>query len=297
MKTELLNFLLVFLILTSCTTKDEKTETSSLIQTSVLKTETLPYKLEINKNDSLSYIGFVESFYPNNELYVEMYFKKDNIDFDEYDKISKRGDSIIYADDENRRTRIPSEIANKYFDLSGLEPLLIFDKNNKLIAKAHVNRIEYLDQNISPYFIGVFTTENPIKGKAEYCIGNFNTNLPDMIYDNINDSLLTKLIADKFKITHVQARHYKTHNSDNVLSVINSENNSHVFEVIDSEIKLLYKSHENEHIQKIIFVPKTINNKPVLLTQCYMPDSDQEWDNVLVFDGSKYLVANRQRIK
>ena len=114
-----------------------------------------------------------------------MYFKNDNVNFEEYNKISKTGDSIIYVDDENERSRIPSLVAKKHFDLSGLEPLYLFNKDNKLLSKAHINRVEFLQQNISPVFIAVYKTDTKINEKRNIVLVVLNLNLLRKIMLNI----------------------------------------------------------------------------------------------------------------
>ena len=62
--------------------------------------------LQTNKdllNENIQYIGFIDKFYfsKKNEAYVELYFVKDETNADEYERIVKLTDSLIYEDDEN----------------------------------------------------------------------------------------------------------------------------------------------------------------------------------------------------
>lgn len=69
-------------------------------------------------NENIQYIGFIDKFYfsNKNEAYVELYFLKDKTNAEEYEKIVKLADSLIYKDDENSRYKFPDHLIQKYFD-------------------------------------------------------------------------------------------------------------------------------------------------------------------------------------
>jgi hypothetical protein len=253
-------------------------------------------------HDSLSFIDFALKFDSDktNEIYVELYFKK-NLSVDEvlYDKITKSGDSLIYEDEMIRRTRIPLNIAAKYFDFSGLEPLSVYDAENNFLSKAHFKRVEFLNQPIAPGFIAVFETEKHIDADIQYCIGNLNDKLTPAIYKSYEDSVLTNSIVQKFEIKHlypIEGTHYKKDDSDYTLTVINSDTTSCFVEKTDNDIAVIYSSTQMEHINKIVFIPIIINKKPIILVESFLPESDMSWNSLFIFDGKQYQIKESQRI-
>ena len=256
-------------------------------------------------NEKTNYIGFVNSFYfsKGNEVYIDLYFIKDEIDGKEYNRITKLADSLIYKDDENSRHRFPALLSHKYFDLRGLSKLNIYDAKNNFVCNASFVRVEYLDQNISPSFIAAYKTDKNLGSDIFYCVSNFNETLENLNYSITKDSLLTKKILAKLNVarpyyglenngTHIQ---YQT--SDTILSIVNSDTYSFFVLSTNSDFKVLYKSSEPENIINVIAVPMTENKLPYILTRKAMPESDMIWDELLYFDGTTYKTTNRQRKK
>ena len=257
---------------------------------------------QINLFDSLdsnTYIGFVNKYYfqKTDEFYIELYSKGNNLNFE---KVSELADSVIYKDDENVRSRIPLNVASKEFDFSGIRDLTLFDKNHNELTKAHFVRVELLDGNISSYFTAVYKVENPrLLEKAVYCIGNLNEKLTNISYIEFNDSLLTAEIANKLTLTHtynLEGKHYIDKTNNVSISVINLDSTAQIIEKLNSDYNCVYKSAELEQISELVFIPIIKNSKPILLKRSGVPESDIEWNSVLVYDGAKYITTEKQRI-
>lgn len=301
MKIKHILLIIYVLYFFSCSEK-KASEVQKENSTTVKSIENEPasiHKLIDYPGDSSSFIGFVNDFYfeKDKEFYIELYFKKD-IDMDEYDELSKMGDSIIYSDDENTRTRIPFQIAEQYFDLSGLEPLFIYNGKHELVTTAHLKRVEFLSQNISPCFIAVFESNKLKKGEFYYCMGNKEAHYNLHNFTLFKDEKLTKEIMDKVNVDREKAyecTHYKTTNYS--ISVLNYDSKAYLIEKVDSSLKIIYSSRDYEDIHKIIFTHTNVIDKPVLLLHQFQPDTDVEWNSLLVFDGSRYVEMNNQRLK
>jgi len=232
-------------------------ETSSRLKNDSLQAtneETLQKNIDI-LNENIQYIGFIDKFYfsNENEVYIELYFLKNDINADEYDKIVKLTDSLIYEDDENSRRRFPESLATKYFDLRGLSKLKIYDNSNEFVSNADFVRVEYLNQNISPVFIAVYKTEKQIKADNCYGISNFSGTFETTKYSITSDTSLTQNILTKIdeKRPYYGLENNGTHlyfsNSDTVLSVINSENFAYIVLTTNNDFKVLYKSSDFEN--------------------------------------------------
>lgn len=250
--------------------------------------------------DNETYIGFVNKFYfqKTDEFYIELYSKGHDFDFE---KISKLADSVIYKDDENKRSRIPLSIASKVFDFKGIKELTLYDKKNKELTKAHFIRVEFLEGNISSYFTAVYKTDKPKSlDNAVYCIGNLNENLTKANYTEYEDSMKTNEIINSLNLTYkynLESKHYQDNITKTTTSVINLDTIAQIIEKSNSDYNCIYKSTENENIFELFFVPIIRNSKPILLTKSWILDTDETWNTVLVYDGTKYKPTDNQRIK
>lgn len=296
-----------FLILTTllltfgCSNKDNsKGSNNGSLQTTNIDT------LQTNKdllNDNIQYIGFIDKFYfsKKNEAYVELYFIKDQTNADEYEKIVKLADSLIYEDDENSRRKFPDNLSQKYFDLRGLSKLKIYDRDNKLFCNADFVRVEYLNQNISSPFIAVFKTDKLIKEDGYYGISNFIGTFEQLSYKVSKDTTMTQNILTKLNERKPyyglenDGTHLSISDNDTILSIINSENFAYVTLTTKKDFKVLYKSTDFENINDIRIIPLTKNGLPHILTRNVKPETDVIWDNLLIYDGTKYKATNRQR--
>jgi hypothetical protein len=266
--------------------------------------DTLQTNIDI-LNENIQYIGFIDKFYfsNENEVYVELYFLKNDINADEYDKIVKLTDSLIYEDDENSRHRFPESLAPKYFDLRGLSKLKIYDNSNKFVSNADFLRLEYLNQNISPVFIAVYKTEKKIKADNYYGISNFSGTFETTKYSITSDTTLTQNILTKLdeKKPYYGLENNGTHlhfsNSDTVLSVINSENFAYIVLTTSNDFKVLYKSPDFENVSDVKIIPLADNKFPYILTRNVKPETDVMWDNLVYYDGRNYKTTKRQRIE
>lgn len=287
----------------SCSNKDNS-EGSEIDTLQVSQFDTLQTSKTV-LNNNVQYIGFIDKFYfsSENEAYIELYFRKDEINAEEYNKIVKLADSLIYQDDENSRYKFPASFSQKYFDLSGLSKLKIFDKYNNFFCNAVFMRVEYLNQNISSPFIAVYKTEKKIEGDNFYGMSNFNETFEKHNYVTSNDTVLTQNILKNLNENmplfglEINGTHLHFTNSDTIVSIINSENYAYIVLTTKNDFKVLYKSPEFENIIDLIVTPLTSNKLPDVLTRNAKPESDVMWDKLLVYDGTNYKTMNRQRIE
>lgn len=286
------NFLIVFLFILI------SSQSWSISITKGLPQNAIPIK---DSTDSKSYIDFVNQFYFQNtdEIYINIYFKQDSIDDKEYLNLVNTKDSIISEDDENRRNRIPAEVAQKIFDYSGLDTIYLFDDKHTFLTKAYYVRTEYLEQNISPDFIAVFRPEDPKLAKQSlYCISNPMQKMIISDFVVAEDSNLTKKILREMNFNYkydLRGQHYFSKETGNYLSFINFDSTSAIIEIVNNQYQCLYLGN-SEIITDIVFIPIIKNKHHVLLIKSVLPDSDLMWSSLLEFNGQNYVYLKRQRI-
>jgi len=269
------------------------------------KTPVAPLSEKTKKilNDKAQFIGFINrfEFSGGNEAYIELYFRKEPKNEEEYDKIVKLADSLIYQDEDNSRHYFPENLATDYFDLSGLFKLNIYDKHDKLFCKAEFLRVEYLNQNISSAFIAVFKTEKLINSDEYYGISNFNEIFAQKNFSIAKDSILTKKIMTRltkqktFKGLENNGQHLYFTNNDTVLSIVNAENFAYIVLGKQKDFKVLYKSPVHENMIDLRVIPINKSGLPCILTKNIKPDSDIMWENLFIFNGQQYANSSRQR--
>lgn len=251
------------------------------------------------------YIGFIEDFYflDNKEVYVELYFINDNVSTEEYYQAIKLGDSLIFSNDENVRTRIPFEDAYKHFDIRGIDSISIFDKQGKFIETTSLKHIEYLEQNIAPQFIAVFETKRTLDFPGDYyCVGNFNSPIDNSTFHPSENPTLSEKIVSKYDLDQkyvdesYKSIHFIHNGQDSTISCLNSNESTVIVISHKDDISVLYKSNESENITNIIALPIQCNGLPLLLTESLKPESDVSWNSLLAFDGEKYAIQTRQKI-
>ncbi|WP_130734651.1 hypothetical protein [Flavobacterium sp. J27] len=265
-----------------------------------IKPDTLLAILQENSH----YIGYIKPFYFSNEqeVYIELYFLKDTLSVDEYAKIEKLADSLIYEDDDNSRLGFPKKLSNSYFDLRGLSNLKVYDDNHHFVCNANFIRVEYLNQNISPCFIAVYKTEKKIDSDHYYCISNINTTFEKLNYAIFKDSVFTQKIRQELSLTlpynafNEEGTHIRL-NNNTTLSIVNSSDYAYIVLKKEGTFKVLYKSKETENITGLTILPLSKNELPYILVRCIAPESDFMWEGLLYYDDNKYTYANRQRMK
>ena len=256
-------------------------------------------------NQNVAYVGFIETFdFSNeNEVYIGLYLLQDEISEDEYLKIEKLADSLIYEDDENSRYKFPENVSRKYFDLRGLSKLSIYDNQNRFVSHAEFLRVEFFNQSISSSFIAVYKTDKKIKSGAMYGISNFTEATKPINYDIKEDTILTQKVLTKLKVAMPyyglanNGKHIQYKNSDSTISIVNSDEFAYIVLSHAKEFKVLYKSPDLENITDVLVVPQMNHKLPYLLTRNVKPETDVMWDKLLYYDGTKYIDTKRQRIE
>jgi hypothetical protein len=255
------------------------------------------------------------------ELYVTLYFKKDSIDMTQYSEIVKTGDSTIYSGEENQRTRIPLSVAVEHFDLRGLQHPDLFNEGGEFIEALTLKRVEFLQQNISDEFIAVYSTSHTLetdnrlnnedsKNSYHYGITSGDTaphNTADFDFHPIENLPLVQELRKEFpfkneyyseKENFHQYQRGKNQKgpSDTVLTSLFYDEISLIALSHAGRNDRLYLSEEPEQMFSMIPTVLKKNGMPVLITQSFMPETDILWSSLMVFNGERYVIMDRQRM-
>lgn len=249
------------------------------------------------KNDTLSYVGYIGKFEDNGSFYTDLYFV-DNFNYDLYNEITKLGDQSIFKDEETQRTRIEIEKAGQYFNLTGLTDIDIYNRENIKLTTGRLSHIEYVEDMIESSFVAVFQVDDLNIFEPLFCIGNSTDDLTKIDFSSHKDEKLKSELIDllKLNIDHIwRIEHYKL-SDQTIYSTLSADTTAYIIETINNEHKTLYKSKSSETINSLNVISKKINGRPILLTDCAMPETDMMWNSVLIFNGTDYEPSKNHRI-
>ena len=275
------------LILLGCGSKSRKeTEVDSTQQT-----------LQV-VDDSAMFVGAVTAL-NKNELYVDLYLKDSIVYNDELHEFFQGStDSVIYQDDQIKRSQLPDMIAREYFNLIFLDQLDLYDSLGRHLGKTDLQRVEFLEDFIEVRIVGSYKASFDVS-HARYGIGGDvdNDHVERFSYTDINDPRLTKAVK-----SHVQSKdtaqvpfmiHRKFNPGGAIYSFVSDYQKSFIFDHATSEVVYL---KENEMFMNILPVPKQRNGRLVFLATVNEADTDIVWTTLLVFNGKEYTQSQYQRL-
>ncbi len=261
----------------------------------------LPIEPFLPINDSLSYIGFIEKFEETGEFFPDLSLGE-SVDIKNWTVARNLGDSVIYRDKNtfNVRTRIPIEKTYRFFDLTGLAEIKIYNSKNQNVATGKFKRIEYFEGSIDESFVSVFQVDKSNIEDYQYCIGNFNRRFDSLSYRIYNDEGLDEGLKEYLKWDGEKmwrVSHYQLLEPESIFSFATVDTTSYVVETTGTDLNILYRSKWNEAISEIIIIPIYIKRKPIFLIRAGYYQSDISWNYLLVFNGQDYQISKRNRIK
>lgn len=250
------------------------------------------------------FLNKVYVFEETGELYTSLYFNKE-YGYDSIESIMEHFDSLVFQDDENRRQRIPIEKAKKYFNMSLLDSLYIFNLSPKLLTTAPLVRVEFLEGLIEDEFIAVFKPRENIEEKDLFGIGGINHFFNEIGSAPLKGERFTDIIKSNLNVkpkyewrtTNLRIRPYNSILSTYSFSNEDEENITYIFEIKDDKAEILSHLSAEFIIWDLYPAPIQVNGKPVLLLHLVVPETDMSWHSPAVFDGLKYEIATNSRIK
>lgn len=245
------------------------------------------------------YVNVVRYFKETNEYYVPLYFNE-GYSYDDLPSIRLKLDSVISRDSESERKRLPLEEGREYFDLHLLDQLRIYDYRHSLISTSLLKRVEYLDGPIESEFIAVFDAEYVQEEYQFYGIGGEMPVDPGFRSRKIrtNPAVIEKARQEyelKLGRAFTSSSVELTSMGSELISFcdLNYAGNevTHLLEVKGDSIRRLMQMTEEYVIWELIATSLINNDKPVLLLQLVIPDTDAMWHVPAIYDGEQYQIT------
>jgi hypothetical protein len=244
------------------------------------------------------YIGFATRL-NQNEFYVDLYLKDSvEVNDDIHEFLQGSTDSIIYQDDEIKRSLLPRPIAEEYFDMAELQRLDLFDSLGSAIGSADLQQVEFYEDFIETRIIAVYRSD--VASNVSYVIGG---DVPEDRIDGfssglINDSGFDKAMIAKIKsladpATRLTMTHWKIEPNGDIYSFGSDYQNSYIFDHQRSEV--LYACADMTFLH-VLPIHKQRNDRPVFLAAVGQPETDLMWTMLLLFDGKEYSSTVHQRL-
>jgi hypothetical protein len=248
--------------------------------------------------DSGMYIG-MPVLLNQNEFYIDLYLKDSvevNDDINEF--LQGSTDSIIYQDDDMKRSLLPVSIAEEYFDLFNLQHLDLFDSVGNVIGTADLHQVQFYEDLIETRIIAVYHSN--VASKVKYVIGGEvpGDRVEGFSSRAIKDTGFDKPVTTKIEsmadpATRLTLIHHKLEPGSAVYSFASNYQSSYIFDHKKSEV--VYARADMMFLQ-ILPVHKQRNGQPVFLAVVGQPETDLIWTMLLVFDGQEYNSTAHQRL-
>lgn len=290
--------LLVAAMLTSCS---RNTETGEKNEPATVSAPT-PEQVRSEEKASI-YLDKIRLFSQTNEFYFYL-DTKERLTADEFMALGRKGDSLIYEEDEVARYRFPMELARKHLDMTHVpHEIRIYSEQHQFVSTARLARVEYLIE-LNEGFVAVYTPDTGLEQneKGYYCIGPGDVEFTPVTYQELKDEKLSARIMAELglKPDYVWAQqHVKVQPGDFMFSVIALDEAekgtlSYLTELRNDKLKVLRHSDDNFVMWDVLPMPIMKNGRPVLLIQIVLPESDALDENrVGVYDGSAYELEEK----
>ncbi|MCX2745406.1 hypothetical protein OO013_16120 [Mangrovivirga sp. M17] len=238
-------------------------------------------------------------------FYIDLNYK-DGYDWKAHDEIEIYLGKAREAGSESTIRKVPIDIAKKYFNLPPNEDLWLFDNSSySKIGLLHFEGVEYYEDMISSYYVAIFKIENyQVPSNSEnreyFCISsNSSSGFKKINPEKVDSDLYCEVIKNKYEYNDKMQLSYSSLEHDNSTFTLcsfydkNYSGNSVLMESIQGKHTILNEILNDEYvIWDFIITPVYYNNKPVLIMEMAVPDTDNYWTQIGIYNGSKYILQS-----
>lgn len=292
--------LLIIIFVSACS---QQRESAMRAELDSLQAVIQTHDAQTPEADSAIYVGPIMPFDETKEFYTSLYTLGDLKAF-ESKYIQSELDSVIYDDHEGtKRTRLPLHVARRYFNLTGLNRISVYNKAGELVTDATFERVEFLEGEIESEYVAVFKPMSPDwhTKDVSYCITTSNPykQTPIAVEPLHDKKLATKLIKqfsiDPKKVWKTD--HLKFLENKSVWSVIAIDEGSYIIETKETGSTVIFESKAEYSVTEVMPVNIEINKRPALLATVAINDTDWVWSTLLVYKAGWYEVMKTGRIE
>ncbi len=244
--------------------------------------------------------------FDSNEFYIYLNFKE-GYDWNNLSELNEQLGDYTFEGDENSRRTLPLQVAEKYFDLSRLHNLELYNNQHyQAIGNLNFKGVDYFDDMISSSYIAVFQIED-FEGKKPNSKTDYFCMSSDASKKTSSDFQVTKLansdfeeqLKSKYNFTDRQLmKLVSLQIGSNIMSVLtfygpNYENNSYLLESNNGEHKSLKVIQGDYVMWDMILTPLNVHKKPVIIMEMGVPETDNNWTQIAVFNGTEYELLTK----
>lgn len=248
-------------------------------------------------------------YFGGNQFYIYLNYNE-GYDWKSHDEIKDNlGEPRTTAFESTRRS-VPMEIAKKYFNMPWKNELWLF--NNKSYSKIGLlsfEGVEYYEDMITSSYVAVFNiidfqAPTSLAGIDYFCISsNSSSNLITLKPKEINSDLFKNELQSKYGFNdQMQLRISSIANNGATLTLCsfydeNYNSNSVLMESSQGNTTILNEILQDEYVMwDLMLTPLIYNDKPVLIMEMGIPETDNNWTQVGIFNGSKYTLQSPDKM-
>ncbi|WP_282089762.1 hypothetical protein [Aquimarina algiphila] len=300
MNTNTLKYLLIILSFLgiSCTKEiKNQNKDNSIVITKEDKTVETPERTsdiinsEYTQEESI-YIGMLQKMYGEDDYYISIAFNDavpDSFHNTFHRNIEDYIGELISKTEDHERYKIKKSVAQKYFDVRGLDTIIILNDDQERIDTLFRKNYEYFSDQLESQVIATYEKTKIINKDEDYlCMSNNDIVLSKTSVFKKDSTYLAKtLIKNSFHPSNVYAHYKMIKNTDTISFVSFGIYNNK----IQKECFYLFKNKNpidsiiNEYsISKMLPVPISMETENLYIAYEFIPDTDAFWTSLIGID-------------
>lgn len=234
-----------------------------------------------------------------NDYYLNLSLQSESL-WQSLDSLRALSDSIIFEDDEIRRTFIPLDIAETFVDLTKSDTFQLFTMDHRPVGTGHLHHIEYYEDLIESQFVAILKINDQAKDENLYGICGAPYFLKDFAvietFDEATVNSVNVIAGDSLTTSWAKDDVILKPDGD-IFGFRSFRNEGHEKSVLiktEQETGVISKLLEisNDYsILEIIPMPFTILDEPVFLLFLGVPETDIRWYGVASITENGYEIG------
>ncbi len=281
-------FLITILVGYSCKNSLNKEINNKELADNLKNNQSISKKAHLKKP---LYIGVLKKFYKENDYYISLSFKNStptSFSNEFHENISKYVGKLLSKNQDNERYKIKDIIAEKYFDVTALDTIIVLNNNVKLDTLYRKN-YEYLSGQTESQVIATYKKTRLVNKNMDYLCMSLNNETLKPVTNFKEDSKYLKetLIKNSFSPSNIHA-HYKMIKNNDTISFISfgtyKQDTANEYFYLLKNKKPIDSIVNESSISKMIAVPIFRESEDLYIAYEFIPDSDISWTSLIGID-------------